>query len=160
MKTTLPLLTLSLLLVAGCPTDPAGRDITLDDPGRLCVVPESETPTFDFDPTTMRSYMTGGRIKAVVDLSVCLSSSCDVDRSATCEITAMGTGVTVTATVGWTRTGADACTLDCGRPRPACTSAPLPAGTYTLRYAGKSTMFDVPSTRDAPCIGDPMDNVQ
>lgn len=158
MKSSTVLVLGALIAISACDDGPVGAAIELDDPGRACLVPESEVPAFDVDPSMMRSYAAGGRVKALVDMDICLSSSCDVDRKQACAIALDGNTLTVTATVSWRTSGANECTSDCGRPRPGCTSDPLPAGSYTLRYRGQTTSFDVPGDIAAPCVGSPSDN--
>ncbi len=147
----------AVLAIACSDTALEGKVITHTVPGRVCLVPESEVLDFTLDATQARTYADGARVKAVVDMNVCLSSSCDVERMQACNIMVAGAELTVSSTVSWRSTGADACTADCGRPRPMCTSQPLAAGTYTLKYKGLSTTFTVPSDVAPPCVGDPAD---
>lgn len=151
---------------AACSTDPVGPHpsngghVDLDDPGRGCVVPAGATVAPSFDPTAPVTVASGGQVSAVVDVDVCWSSSCDVDRVASCALALDGTTLTLTTTVSWRFTGSDVCTTDCGRPGPTCTSEPLADGTYTLRYANMTTIFEVPSTGAPPCLGDPSRGAQ
>jgi hypothetical protein len=43
------------------------------------------------------------------------------------------------------KTGPASCTADCGAAIATCETPPLPAGTYTVTYAGESVELTVPT---------------
>ena len=79
-----------------------------------------------------------------VAFGVCLSSSCDGGRVATCSVTRSGSTLDVHSEFSWSRRLLSSCTPDCGGGLEArCSTKPLPPGTYTLRMAGETTTIEV-----------------
>ena len=86
----------------------------------------------------------------------CLSSSCDRDRSASCDAVLEGDVLRVETQAAWTVEQGEPCTDDCRRLTASCSTPPLPDGTYTLRSGDQEVAFSVPSRVElAPCTEAP-----
>jgi hypothetical protein len=100
------------------------------------------------------AFEAGAPVTVGVELDECLSSSCDVDREAFCEVEVGAGEIVVHAEFGWTDTGDSTCTTDCGSLVAECTSAPLPAGDYEVRFGSVTyTTFAVPEDGPSYCFG-------
>jgi hypothetical protein len=130
-----------------------GKDrVEYTDQGRLCVYASQPTP-FDQNP---QEFVADAPIHVMVTHHGCLSSSCTEDRESSCTIDVQGQVVTVSSQGGFTDTsGASvACTDDCALVAGACSTAALPAGTYTLHHGDDSLTLTIPSTAATPpCVG-------
>jgi hypothetical protein len=115
-----------LLLLTACPTE---VDNEHENVGFACLLGEPDT-----------AY------EVTVDFEQCLSSSCDELVGSSCMVTIDGTTISIEAfaTIR-SKTGQTACTADCGAARATCQTPPLPAGTYTVQYAGDTVELVVPT---------------
>jgi hypothetical protein len=139
------------LAVAGC----GGKDVQVENQGRLCVFPSSSVGQNGFGPldTTPREYVAGETLQLSVVFPLCLSSSCSTDRQASCAAEQTGNTFAVTAQGSYREAGSGACSADCGTLSPSCVTPALSEGTFTFKYAGGSVDLVVPSTVAPPCIG-------
>jgi hypothetical protein len=111
-----------------------------------------EAPASAFAECSERSIPADVPLKVEVDFGTCTSSSCDRVLNAACRATRSGSVITIEAeTVIESEVGS--CTDDCGFVTASCELAPLPAGTYELRYGNDSLSLTVPSTRIGGCVG-------
>jgi hypothetical protein len=143
---SLPTILTALLAAAACGAGKEEHEVI--DAGRLCVSPPGAqdpiaAPAERFLPADQPLTVT-------VQLDGCLSSSCDIARSATCSVTRSGDVLQVKSTLAWTSTGDNACTEDCGFLVATCTSDPLSAGTYTVEHGDRSATIVVGGT-NGPC---------
>lgn len=100
-----------------------------------------------------QTYVAGQPVQIVVGYVGCLSSSCDVDRSASCSVSLVGDTLTVTAELRWTEAGS-LCTDDCRRLSASCASVALPAGSYTVVFGSRTATVGIgTSSVAAPCVG-------
>ena len=140
-----------ILAVAGCG---GGKDVQIENQGRLCVFPASNVGTNAFGPvdTTPRQYVANEAVELSVVFPICLSSSCSTDRQTSCTLARSGNTFAVTAKGSFHEAGSGACTTDCAVLNPSCTTPVLSEGTFTFQYAGGSIDIVVPSTvrRRAP----------
>ena len=92
-----------------------------------------------------------------VDSGVCLSSSCDRQREASCSVERRGRELHVTSVLRRQRPdGAEvACTDDCRRELAVCKTPKLEVETYTLMFAGKALRFEVPGKLDRTILESP-----
>ncbi|HMF44103.1 MAG TPA: hypothetical protein VKQ32_25695 [Polyangia bacterium] len=135
---------------AGCSGGNA-KDVVVQNQGQLCVYPASETSGSPIvSDTTPRDYAIGD-VANVAVLLECLSGSCTTNRQASCTATLAGNMISVDATGSYHDTGASECTLDCAFLLARCATPPLPAGTYTISYAGHTTELSVASMVPPPC---------
>ena len=131
----------------GCAKD---TERTLRDRGALCVLPDGANSNLH---TCERLEFSAGEIlRLQVHFDVCLSSTCDLDRRASCRANLEGSVIRVTAEGSYRRDGDD-CSEDCGALTATCSVGPLPAGDYELRYAEDSLALTLPSTRAKVCTG-------
>lgn len=115
-----------LLLLAACPTE---VDNEHENVGFACLLGEPDT-----------AY------EVTVDFEQCLSSSCDELVESACTATLDGTTITIEASATIrSKTGQTPCTADCGAATATCQTPPLPAGTYTVEYAGDTVELVVPT---------------
>jgi hypothetical protein len=133
-----------------------GETFTFQNQGELCLFPEAETdgnPGSAFGATTPRDYLADQSVNVAVVFAGCLSSSCDVDRTASCSVQAAGADLRVTSEGSFRTTGASTCTTDCGYLIARCTTPALAAGSYTFRHGDLSLPIQIPSSGPPPCVG-------
>lgn len=133
----------------GCDPEEAKSHI---DVGKACVSPADDGGSV-FEGCSAAELSTTGELSIAVDFGLCLSSSCDTLRRATCEATRDGSVITVTARADVVSDTSGGCTDDCGSANARCDLGVLPEGTYELRYGEESVQFEVPSTTSARCAG-------
>ena len=136
-----------LLLATSCSTDERRKN-----QGAVCVLSDEGQ---QWDQPQVFSAGAPLRLKYILD--DCLSSSCDTDREASCDVVLEGDLIRVETRAKWTaQTGIAACTSDCGLLTASCTTPPLPEGTYTVRSGDQETVVTVPSQSErAPCTRQP-----
>lgn len=159
---SLPLLPL-LLFSTGCGSflpgpsgSPASGLQVRTDEGAVCVHSSQPEP---FELPTSQSFAEGAPVYLQFTFPECLSSSCDTEREAFCELSREGETFIVSTHAAWrsNRNPLVGCTEDCGRLGATCQTPPLGAGTYTVRHGGNSVTFTVPSELDeAPCTARPI----
>jgi hypothetical protein len=139
------------LAAVGC----GGKEVQVENQGRLCVFPSSNAGQNGFGPLdpTPRQYVAGEPLQLSVVFPLCLSSSCSTDRQASCTAAQSGNTFAVTAKGSYHEAGSGACTADCGTLAPSCETPMLSEGTFTFQYAGGSVDLVVPSTVAPPCVG-------
>jgi hypothetical protein len=132
-----------------------GRDVQVENQGRLCVFPASDVGANGFGPVdpTPRQYVAGEPLLVSVVFDLCLSSSCSTDRMSSCTVEPSGSTFRVNASGSYREVGSGACSADCGTLSPSCATQPVSEGTFTFTYAGGSVDLVVPSTVAPPCIG-------
>src|SRR5688572_30706651 len=101
-----------LLLVGFGACEPAEAKSHIDV-GQACVSPADDGSS-GFDRCSPAELSTTGELSIVVDFGVCLSSSCDTLRRATCEVTRDGSVISVTARADVISDNSGGCTDDCG----------------------------------------------
>ncbi len=131
-----------LLILAAC----QGKDVVLSDTLPACAFP----PGSNAAAGAMLDFAADQAVDIRVTTTGCLSSSCDVDRKASCSTEVSGSEIVVTSNVSWRETSG-ACTDDCGTLSATCTTAPLPAGVYTIRHGDQTSMLRVGETQASPC---------
>jgi hypothetical protein len=120
-----------LLALTACGADPADDDITrevVSDSGALC---------FTSNPD--------GSVEVLVSFDTCLSSSCDRVLASSCSMREDGGAFTVTSRAEIQRRHTD-CTADCGAVNARCTSAPIPPGTYLVKYGELTAELTLPTS--------------
>jgi hypothetical protein len=122
------------------------------DVGKACVSPADDDSSV-FHSCSPAELSTTGELSIVVDFGLCLSSSCDTLRRATCEATREGSVISVTARADVVSDNSGGCTDDCGSASARCDLGALPEGTYELRYGEASALVEVPSMTSARCAG-------
>jgi len=140
-----------VLCGAACGTStPEPEPTVLENSGRICVVstnPKGGTYFYENHPVAVQFRMPE---------SLCFSSSCTRDTSASCAIVTSGTTHHVTTVARWTdiTTTARACTDDCGILTATCeTTAPLPAGDFPFTFGDSAIALTIPSQlSEAPCV--------
>jgi hypothetical protein len=71
-----------------------------------------------------------------------------------CTVTAEDNTLTVTSNGSYEDVNTSGgCTADCGFLIARCSTANLPAGTYTVKHGANTLTFTVPSMSAAPCVG-------
>ena len=139
------------LVAVGC----GGKDVVVQNEGRLCVFPASSVGQNGLVGTdrTPLQYVAGEPLQLSVVFNVCLSSSCSTNRQASCMVAKSGNTFAVTARGSYHQDTSGACTDDCGVLNPTCATPPVSEGTFTFEYAGGSVDLVVPSTVVPPCVG-------
>lgn len=140
------LASLPLLLATGC----RGEHVELRDEGTLCLGSSDEPPRWHSTDAPVEAVREGGVLHVHV-LEACLSSSCDIDRRAECEVRQEGAVLTVRSRLRWTTGASRGCTDDCGVLAAHCESPPLAAGTYTVRHGTSERTVEVPGNIALPC---------
>lgn len=133
-------LALVALTLAACGTEDDGVPESLVDSGQ---VERVGTSGLRFDVTA----------------NACLSSSCDLDRRATCTVTRSGDVILITSRFGWVSGSGDAdqlCTADCSELTATCSlDEALPDGTYTVRHGDdEATLVVEDGVPGDLCFGD------
>jgi len=129
--------------------DADGQKRTVANQGSVCATKDGGARACE-DPVSLQS---GQVLQLSVDLGVCLSSSCDQARSASCSAVRSGSVIEVIAEGSWTdnSANADGCTLDCGFLGATCETEALPDGNYEIRYAGNTLPISIPSSKFRVC---------
>jgi hypothetical protein len=143
------LLTL-LIMVALLPA--CGNLVALDDEGTLCVVGTALIDPEEEDVPTVTTYEADAPVTMNVVLEEC-AGGCAEDIEASCSVEREGNTLQVSATASYREPVAGNCIDVCVVIDTQCESEPLPAGTWTVEYAGGSTTFDVPDEREPATLG-------
>jgi hypothetical protein len=141
-----------LAITAGCSAGEVQRQV--ENQGKLCAFPPGTAPMHPelIDPAPLE-YPANQDIAVAVTFPLCMSSSCTSERMASCTVQQTGNTLRVTASGSFLEKTEGACTTDCGRLTAKCTIPALPAGTYTIDYAGRTTDLVLPSSVSPPCVG-------
>lgn len=137
------------LVLAACESGSSGPPTVVENTGRICLLaaPQSSGP---------QMFAAGAPVHvAYANEGECLSSSCTSERAASCTATSDSGAVEITSTATWRDTSAQqqACTDDCLQLGAVCTTSPMPAGTYEIRFGAGRLSLTVPSQHPAPpCI--------
>ncbi len=140
--------------LTGCSTVD-GVDFNLvvaSDEGTLCML--SGEPLMPGTPgvgSELLTFEEGSQLHVTVSLDDCLSDSCDVNRTATCEVTQDGATLQVSSELSYEAFDEGKCTMDCGRLVARCQSASLTAGHYKVVFGDELYGLSVPSTLAAAC---------
>lgn len=127
--------------VVGTPI--AVEPAVLSDEGDLCLYPNEAPPVPGISvPTAIAEE---DRLVFQVTHPTCLSSSCTMDRRASCRITQVGRRLFVEASFAYVPVKGPTCTKDCLRLTATCQSEPLAAGIYDVVYLDDVVPFAVPS---------------
>lgn len=151
MKIGSELVILCALIASGCGEDDG--TIVLSDQGVLCVY--GAAPSLTAAPWLEPELLAldeGLPLVVSVALDECLSSSCDLERSAECSVARDGQTLTVSSRLAYRPNDAPACTMDCGRLTAVCESEALEAGSYTVELGNQSHALAVPSTLGRSCL--------
>ena len=140
--------------LAACSGESAPDDtVTLVDEGALCLFAGEPSAiamvTGSITDGAQQDYVVGEPILFQVRVSDCLSSSCDVDRVASCGVAHDGQVLTVSSHLSYQKLDSPHCTMDCGALSATCASEPLVAGSYTVLHGEQSFSVDVPSSSTA-----------
>ena len=132
---------LAITIFAGCGDDPEPTLQSFEDEGDVCL------NRFSFDDQS--AIEAEAPIEVIVELPVCLSSSCSSEPQASCQATldAESNTITLTSEGSYLDTSAQAqgCTADCGLLHADCEIPALPEGQYTLTHGQTTYTFEVPS---------------
>jgi hypothetical protein len=149
------LLALSWLATA-CPGIDSGVSTShFEDMGRICVFPDS----IDFGaplqtPPQPVSYQENHPAHIRVLAPICLAGSdCTWNPQTTCSATLDGSDIRVTSRASVVHEAAcyeGACR---GGLVASCTTPPLPAGTYQVRFGSQQLGLTVPTSMLVPCVG-------
>lgn len=131
----------------GCQQE-AVHDVALADQGALCIRGEAEPAIW----SEHQRIDAGERVVVTVELDRCLSSSCDVDRVASCVVERQGKTLRVHSYLGYATLDDAACSRDCGRLVAKCQSEPLGTGVYEVALGDQRRALAVPSSSDGPCL--------
>jgi hypothetical protein len=148
---------LAMVCASGCGGDGSVTH-TFKNEGFLCLYPAAETTsapaTFD---RSVRTYAADQPVNVAVQFNACLSSSCSKKPMATCSIDASGGTLQVTSDGSFVDPASNiGCTGDCRFLIARCTTASLPAGSYTFKHGTDTLALTVPSSGPPPCVGGPM----
>jgi hypothetical protein len=83
----------------------------------------------------------------------CVNEACDDLPSLQCAAELDGKTITVTTHYWGEHKDGASCTETCRRITAGCQTPELPAGSYSVRYAGSAFELRIPSTPRAPCFG-------
>jgi hypothetical protein len=128
--------------------------VTLESSGKVCMSSESNGRTW---VTYLGSQMPPEQLVVdqpltfTVAFEPCLSSSCDTNRMAECDVAVEGDTIVVSSTGSFDRMRGS-CTKDCGSLTATCSSPPLPEGRYTVVYGLGEMLIELPSTLADPCL--------
>jgi hypothetical protein len=94
-------------------------------------------------------------IAVTVKGNKCLSSTCDVERSASCTVSRDGELVVVASKLAWT-SHEGSCTIDCETLDASCTLAePLADGSYQVVHGDDAATLEVAAGQiEGACFGD------
>jgi len=131
------------LLWGGC-----SEEVVLDNAGTACLSTSGDWPEGGQD------FVADQPLTVVVRFDDCLSSSCDTNRQANCEISMTGDRIVVTSTASYTDEGGagSSCTTDCVVFETSCETPALAEGDYTLVYGDEELAFHVGSPTGNYCV--------
>lgn len=114
------------------------------DEGETCLYADAYPDTYTevMEPQRFEEF---SRLAVTVSTPGCLSSTCDVDRVAFCDIEQDGNLLEVSSFLGFNEVDAPMCTLDCGVLIAQCKSEPLAAGEYQVVHGESRVALKVPS---------------
>lgn len=150
VRTTVAL-ALVLPLVACASESPPEDVVVLLDSGSLCLYGGEPTPFDMVSDSATQDYAVGDQLFISVRVADCLSSSCDVNRVASCGVTQDGQVLTVSSHLSYEVVDSPHCTMDCGMLGAVCASDALTEGSYTVVHGAESFAVDVPSS-GAACL--------
>ncbi len=130
--------------------EPRARQVLVDNPAaaRPCLG-EVRLPGFG-----EVEILPGEPFDLLLDLGLCLSSSCSEELQTQCTHTVDGDEIHVAVSGSYgdlTYLEEGSCTDDCGIHIADCGELTLPEGQYTLHYAGNTYPFELPDD-DAGCL--------
>jgi hypothetical protein len=134
------------------PLPACGAIATFEDEGTLCVVGTALLDSEDGEGPRTTTYEAGAPVTINVVLEEC-ANGCAEDVEASCSIEMDGNTLRVSASGSYREPGSGSCIDVCVVVDAQCESEPLPAGSYTVEYAGESVGFDVPDERVPATIG-------
>jgi len=128
----------------------AGPQVVVTE-GDMCVY-ANEPPFF---PGTQQLTVLGEGDVLVVQVTLpgCLSSTCTMDRVASCRIVQDGRQLVVESSFGYVPLQGPSCTKDCVTLFATCESEPLAEGSYDLIHGDDVTPLQVPSRGEACGVG-------
>ena len=134
---------LVLAITAGCSAGEEQRQV--ENQGKLCAFPPGAADMHPdlIDPAAL-DYPADQDIAIAVTFPLCLSSSCDTTRTASCTVQRTGNTLHVTASGSFVQKTAGACSADCGRLTAKCTTGPLPT-QGGLTDDGNTRSTDLPT---------------
>ena len=140
------------LVVAACGSD---EPVEHEDFGRVCMF--DAAPNLDLIPLSERpkerqSYAEDASLHIVYSLGACLSSTCSTNRTASCQVTRNSNVLLISSRASYTPIHGRPCSGDCERPSAECVTAPLAAGTYTIRHGNSETQLTIPSEGEPVCL--------
>lgn len=128
--------------------------VRLINEGNLCVTPSGIS--IGDDSIDELTFISGEPADIIVAYPGCLSSSCDVNRASSGEVTQTSTrAYLVTSELSWTETGASTCTSDCENIFVRLSTPELTSGTYTVSLDDQTIDFTVggePTSIDELCV--------
>ena len=152
------LLMLLLLLPSGCDSLDSWQAHTMTDQGRVCLYADTEAASgYWLGDHEDQSFVPDASVAVGFYPHVCLSSSCSRFANASCSVSLDGSTLTVSGSASYEQNVSPnvGCTSDCGLLQAVCETPSLPAGSYTLVFAGMQASFEVPST-DTVCLNTPL----
>lgn len=134
------------LVLVGC-TDPIDESNThracvwADEPGDFFQIDPEGGPTID--------YVADQTLWVGVDHG-CLGCNKNLEHG--CSITVTGDEIEIESTFSFERPRGS-CDASCEQITSRCeTEDPVPAGTYTVSYAGETAQLEIPGEREALCF--------
>src|SRR5215471_17061447 len=130
------LVALGAAAAVGCgPSEQQPMHLQFSNQGELCLYPVGETNGVpNLADSTPRTYAAGDVVNVAVQFATCLSSSCSIDRMASCTVGGTGATLQVTSSGSYSNIGSGACTADCGFLIARCQTPTLAAGTVTFQH--------------------------
>lgn len=125
--------------------------VSFENEGTLCMFAADPDPFITESP---QDFTPGAPVELLVVMEPCVSGSCTSDIVASCEATVSGNQITVTSSGSYREDSGlvKACTDDCRVVSATCSTASLPAGSYTVFHGEDVLPLDVPASLDsAPC---------
>jgi hypothetical protein len=141
--------------VGGCSVGGPPIRIPLSNSGEICLFPRDEVNGLPvLSDSAARSFAAGQPVNVVVQFPICLSSSCDTERTAACTV-ANSNGALQVTSQGSYLSHAGQCTTDCGLLIARCPTPALPEGTTTFKHGVTTLTLTLPFTGPPPCAGQP-----
>jgi hypothetical protein len=141
--------------VDGEPRKPGWSDVVLEDRVPVCIFAshiEREKAKFIKHVTRQKLKPKARVVFGAFGPWECINEACDGAPSLQCSVDLEGQDLVVHTKYWATHKDDSHCTENCREVVAGCETPYLEAGTYTVKYAGKTYPLRIPSTPKVPCL--------
>jgi hypothetical protein len=141
--------------VDGEPKRPGWSDVVFVDSVPVCIFAghiERDKAKFLRDVTRQKLKPKARVVFGAFGPWECINEACDGAPSLQCSVDVEGQDLVVHTKYWATHKDDSHCTENCREVIAGCETPPLEAGSYTVKYAGKTYPLRIPSTPKTPCL--------